>query len=460
MKLNRQFLNFFLFSAIFTMFLTSDFQGSFFQVNNNNYINSPHGSSSSTSLQFFTWGGVGGEGSDGIALDSLNNSYIVGSTSSYGAGEADFCLIKFNSSGVEWNRTYGGIYNDYGRAIAIDSYDNIYLTGYTESLGAGDFDIWLLKLNTTGDMEWSHTWGGIGKDHGWGISVDSKSNAYVVGTTWSFGEGSSDMCVIKFNSSGMVWNYTCGGIEREEGYSLTLDPLGNVYAVGRTESYGAGDVDLYLVKLNSTGMIWNRTWGCVYRDIGTDIKLSPSGNFYVSGYFEILSECLVSPGIGVDQDIGVVKFNSEGIYQWNSTWKEGHSDYCFGMAIDSYDNIFVAGYTNSDRLSDYDICVIRFNSSGAVDWSCTWGGSGEETCMDIVLKPNGRLYVCGFTNSYGQGNICLVEFIAGQCPVPVPVPPNIIGIMPEYMILLLIALTIILSVILIKKNKIIVRSKI
>lgn len=458
MKFNHQFLNFVLIAVLFTVFLTDELQVNDFKASIKTYSSSLHGSSALTDLSFFTWGGIGVERSGGIALDSLNNSYIVGSTKSYGAGEDDFCLIKFNSSGVEWNRTYGGINRDHGRAIALDSHDNIYLTGYTKSFGAGDFDIWLLKLNTTGDVEWSHTWGGIEEDIAWGIALDSNANAYVVGKTSSFGEGSSDMCVIKFNSSGMVWNYTCGGIEREDGYSLTLDSLGNVYAVGRTESYGAGESDLYLVKINSTGMVWNRTWGCVYRDIGTDIELTPAGNLYVSGYFQLPPECLVSPGYGIEYDIGVVKFNSDGIYQWNSTWQGGYYDYCFGMALDSHDNIFVAGYTNSDGYSDYDICLVRFNSSGAADWSCTWGRSENEYSEGIVLGPNGTVLVCGYTYSYGHGgsDICLVEFIPGHCPVSVP--PNIDGIIPGYDIVLLISIAIVISVFLIKKKKIVIIS--
>lgn len=454
MRIHRNFFNLVMIVIFFTFFLLGITQINILDENLNKESNYIHSSSVSTDLSFFTWGGEGAERSGGIALDSLNNSYIVGSTTSFGNGGADFCLIKFNSSGVVWNRTYGGIDADYGRAIVLDSNDNIYIAGYTSSFGAGNRDIWLLKLNKTGDIVWSHTWGGIENDYVWGIALDSYSDVYVVGETYSFGEGSSDLCVVKFNSSGVAWYYTCGGIDSESGYGLTVDSQENLYAVGSTKSFGNGGYDVFLVKFNSTGMLWNKTWGCAFWDRGTAVEIGPSGNLYVAGYFELPSDCLNPyPSSGyTDADIGIVKFNSEGVYQWNSTWHGGDTDYCFDMVIDPLENIYVPGYIMYDDYGDdYDVCLVRFNSSGVPDWSCKWGGSGMENSEGAVLGPNGSILVCGATDSHGVGNIYLVKFNPGQCPVPTP-QPN--GTIPGYSVILLIFVVSIVSIYIIKKKNV------
>ena len=419
-----------------------------FEVNSNHLRNSV----ASSELKYYTWGGSDYEYAYDIATDSSNNSYVVGDTSSFGAGERDLCLIKFNSSGVEWNRTFGGTSRDYGRGIALNSEDDIYITGYTESYGAGGFDMWLLKINSTGGVEWNRTFGGTSRDYGMDIELDSEDDIYIAGYTESYGAGDFDMWLLKINSTGSVeWNYTCGGTDTDYGTGVTLDPLGNAYVVGVTKSYGVGEGDVYLAKFNSTGVVWNHTWGCVYDDHGTDVKFSPSGDLYVAGYFELPSDCWTPPGYYIDNDIGLVKFNSEGIYQWNSTWEEGYADYSTGMVLDSSGNAYVSGYTNSDGLSDYDWCLVRFNSSGVADWYCTWGTSESEISGGVVLGSNGTALVTGRTNSTGPSgaDICLVEFILGQCPVGIPEDTKD-KFVPGYDTIILIGIAFVVSILLIK----------
>ena len=455
MKINRK-----CFRIVFTAWIGVLFlMGSTFFNEINTKLNENsiqlHNSSASTDLTYYTWGGSGSEDAFDIVTDSSNNSYVVGQTNSFGEGDYDFCLIKFNSSGVEWNRTFGGMYSDWGKSIVLDSFNNIYITGYTESYGAGGSDIWLLKINSTGGVEWNHTWGGIYDDVGWSLALDSLNNAYVTGYTKSFGEGDSDMCLVKFNSSGVVWNYTCGGSYMDVGYSVKLDPLGNAYIVGDTKSFGVGKTDIYLVKFNSSGMVWNYTWGCVEDDQATDIIYSPSGNLYVAGYYEQPPNCHISPGVGMNSVLGLIKFTSEGIYQWNSTWKEGYLDYSSGMVMDSSGNVYVAGYTLTDFLGDYDWCLVRFNSSGVADWYCTWGTSECEACRaGVVLGSNGTALVAGYTLGYGAGgaDICVVQFILGQCPVALPEDTNGL-VIPGYDPVIFIGIAVVISICLIKRKQ-------
>ena len=146
-----------------------------------------------------TWGGSNGDNGYGVAVDSSDNVYLAGVTSSFGAGFEDMVLVKYDSSGVQqWNRTWGGITDDGGVVPAVDSSDNVYLSGYTRSFGTGSWDAVLVKYDSSGVQQWYHTWGGSNEDNGRGVAMDSSDNVYLAGRTFNFGAGSSDMYLVKY----------------------------------------------------------------------------------------------------------------------------------------------------------------------------------------------------------------------------------------------------------------------
>jgi len=160
------------------------------------------------------------------------------------------CLVKYNSTGdYQWDRTWGGSDIDFGAGIVLDSSENIYITGSTESFGAGDRDMYLVKYNNLGDYQWNRTCGGSNLDHGEAITLDSSDNIYIVGITNSFEAVNGEMYLVKYDSLGVKqWDRPWGGNYPEVGEGITFDPLGNLYFVGYTMSFGAGDYDICLVK--------------------------------------------------------------------------------------------------------------------------------------------------------------------------------------------------------------------
>ncbi|MFX1273440.1 MAG: SBBP repeat-containing protein [Promethearchaeota archaeon] len=370
-----------------------------FNSNNNNInIASPP-----SFEQYYTWGGSGNDIGFGVALDAADNVYVSGYTESFGALSQDMCLVKFNLNGVEWNHTWGGSGDESGNDVALDSVGNAYVAGQTSSFGAINYDLCLVKFNSTG-VEWNHTWGGSGDDHGRSVALDSGSNAFVSGYTESFGAINYDLCLVKFNSTGVEWNRTWGGGGYDIGFGVALDSAGNAYVAGYTGSFGAVNNDLCLVKFNSTGGVeWNSTWGGAGTDVGHDVALDSAGNAYVAGYTYSFGAIL--------RDLCLVKFNSTGSVEWNYTWGGTGHDYGAEVVLDSSGNIYVAGSTNSFGVNGYETCLIKFNSTG-VEWNRTWGGSEKEEGNDLVLDASGNIYVAGFTESFGAINsdILLVKF--------------------------------------------------
>ena len=225
-----------------------------------------------------------------IALDSLGNVYLVGSKDIYGG--VGISLVKYNNMGVEqWNKTWGSSSwddNDYGIGITLDSSDNIYIVGTRMSNDPPPHeyaDIVFVKYNSSGVEQWNRTWDGGGLEGGFSIKTDSTDNIYISGVTNSSGAGGNDMVLIKYNNLGVEqWNKTWGGSDYESGHEIALDSSDNIYLVGITKSFGAGDFDMALVKYNSDGVMqYNMTWGESDYDSGEAIVLDSSGNIYLLG---------------------------------------------------------------------------------------------------------------------------------------------------------------------------------
>ena len=203
-----------------------------------------------------TLGGTGTDIGTGIAVDSSGNVYVTGYTNSQGAGGNDVLIAKYNTSGViQWQRSLGGTGTDQGQGIAVDSSGNVYVTGYTDSQDAGGDDVLIAKYNTSGVIQWQRTLGVAGSiDQGRGIAVDSSGNVYVTGYTYSQGAGGNDVLIAKYDNTGALqWQRTLGGTGIDVGTGIVVDSNGDAYAAGYTNSQGAGDYDALVVKLPRDG---------------------------------------------------------------------------------------------------------------------------------------------------------------------------------------------------------------
>ena len=354
-----------------------------------------------------TWGGSGDDSAYDIGVDSLNNIYVAGRTTSFGAGGEDMVLVKYNSLGEQqWNTTWGGI-NDERAFMALNSSDNIILVGYTNSFGAGNQDIVLVKYNNLGEEQWNTTWGGINDEFSSSIVLDSSDNIILAGHTNNTVDGNSDIVLVKYNNLGEhQWNTTWGGSSGEGAYSIALDSSENIYITGFTKSFGAGSLDMVLIKYNNLGeRQWNTTWGGSGLEYGSGISFDSSNSIYLVG---------VTNSFGAGSiDITLVKYNTLGELQWNTTWGGSSGDGTWdGIVLDSSGNIFLAGYTGSFGAEGRDIILVKYNNLGEHQWNTTWGGSGDDYGEALAFDSSENIYITGYTKSFGARNedIVLIKY--------------------------------------------------
>jgi len=263
------------------------------------------------------------EGCD-IAIDSSGNSYVTGffkETASFGSttltssGSTDIFIAKLDSSGNWlWAKKAGGTSPDYSWSIATDSSGNSYVTGSfreiasfgsTTLTSSGDADIFVAKLDSSGNWLWVKQAGGTDYNTGCGIAIDSSGKSYVTGLfsgTASFGStnltssGQDDIFVAKLDSSGnWLWAQKAGGTNNDEGRSIAIDSSGKSYVTGLfsgTASFGtttltsSGSYDIFVAKLDSSGnWLWAKKAGGTLWDWSNGIATDSSGNTYLTGYF-------------------------------------------------------------------------------------------------------------------------------------------------------------------------------
>jgi len=239
---------------------------------------------------------------------TLDGGYIVaGNTGIQDAEGFDFLILKLFSDGtVEWSKTYGGGRDDKPAAILLTSDGGYIVAGSTQSMGAGGSDIWILKLAFDGTVEWQKAYGGIENEYAFSIQKTNDGGYIVAGSISSFGAGQSDFWVLKLSSSGdMEWNKTYGGSEIEAAYSIQQTSDGGYIISGKTVSFGVGSSDIWILKLASDGNIeWQKTYGGSQDEEALSIQQTYDGGYIVAGATE-------SYGAG-EQDIFVLKLFSNG----------------------------------------------------------------------------------------------------------------------------------------------------
>ena len=345
-----------------------------------------------------TLGGASSDQGHSVGIDSLGNNYSLGFTFSTGAGNPDAFLAKRDVDGaVQWQRTLGGTNYEKGFSLVIDSSNNIYEAGFTFSEGAGG-DLLLAKYNSSGTLQWQRILGGSSEESGEGITSDSAGNVYVFGYSSSQGAGAYDLLLAKYNSSGALqWQRILGGSGNEFGRGISIDSSDNLYVLGTEGSEGSGSSSLLLAKYNSSGTIqWQRILAGSGADRAAGVSVDSSNNIYVLGHTE-------SQGAG-GRDLLLAKYNSSGTIQWQRILGGSGGDEGNSVHFDSSDNVYVLGITASSGEGNKDYLLAKYNSSGTIQWQRTLGGSAADEGISIKLDSLGAIYALGFTASTGEGS--------------------------------------------------------
>ncbi len=419
-----------------------------------------------------TWAkSMGGAGDDfglGIIIDSSSNIYTTGSFQGVAdfdpgagvfnlisAGGDDIFVSKSDSNGnFIWAKNMGGNSAETGTGVAVDSSGNVYITGYFQGtadfdpsasvfnlLPAGGTDIFLSKLDSSGNFVWAKSIGGSGSDFGNGIVLDSSGNVYTTGSFQGIADfdpgtgifnltsaGSSDIFVSKVDNNGdFVWAKSFDGTGSASGVNISIDSNGNIHttglffdtvdfdpSIGTFNLSSAGLGDIFVSKLDVNGnFVWAKSMGGSFDDQGIGIAVDSIGNVYTTGYFIVNAD--FDPGAGTfnltsagTANIFVSKLDINGNFVWAKSIGGTSDNFGLSIAVDSSSNVYTTGYFQgtadfdpSAGVTDLasaglaDIFVSKVDTNGNFVWAKSIGGSGNDFGIGITADTGGNIYTTG-----------------------------------------------------------------
>ncbi|MEQ8364084.1 MAG: IPT/TIG domain-containing protein [Cyclobacteriaceae bacterium] len=360
----------------------------------------------------------------------------------------------------EWAAAFGGTGNDAGFSIAPDASGNVFTTGKFSGTAdfdpgpgtfnltsAGSEDIFVSKLDASGNFVWAYGFGGASLDQGRSIAVDPSGNIVITGyfrNTIDFDPGPGilnltaasglfDVFILKLDGDGnFLWAVSFGdpASNSDVGYSVATDDTGNIYATGTfsgTADFdpgagtfslsafsGGGFTDVFILKLDESGnFVWAKSIGGTSSDIAFTLAVDLSNNVIIGGHFYGTID--FDPGVGVNnitssgpKNLFILKLDTNGDFVWAKNLVSSFSDFLLGVATDVNDNVFVTGefYTSIDldpgpgnyfqtEVAAGDIFILKLDATGSFLWGAGIGGNQEDSGRSVAVDAAGNSYFTG-----------------------------------------------------------------
>ncbi len=340
---------------------------------------------------------------------------ICGSTQSYGAGFIDGFIAKYDSIGnQQWAKTYGTAnYEATYRAIVTSDSGYLFAGGVFDA-AITNLDILVIKTDLNGALQWSKKYGGalnneaastlegIQQTADLGYIITGVTNGYDIAT-------SNNIFMIKTDAMGdTLWTrvYTAPGFDQGVCVKQTFD--GGYILSGRTNSFGAGQLDALLIKTDSLGIItWANAYGGLQGDEAMSVKQTSDSGFIATG-------ATYSFGAGYS-DLYVFKTDFNGVVQWSRAFGEAGVEASYQIIPTQNGGYAVAGFTQSylspaagpgnpipQGTDSANIVLLKMDSTGAIEWSNVYGGKLLDEAYGLSQATDGGYLIAATTRSFGS----------------------------------------------------------
>jgi len=288
---------------------------------------------------------------------------------------------KFGGSGIDIG--YSGL-ETFNRQYAI--------VGSTTSFGDGSTNVYLLLVDSMGQPLWEKTFGGAMADVGKSIILNPTDSGFVIaGFTSSYGNGGYDLYVIRTDKNGnLKWQSSFGGMDWDFGNDLTLGSDGNVIVCGTTHSYGYGKTDGYIMKVNITNgtQVWVKYYGGIEDDDFRSVKLTSDGYYTIAGNTQSYGD--------INNDFWFFKINNSGDSITSKNFgNPNKKEMCYDFMEDNFNNLVFCGsydtsFYNTGKNEGY---LIKTNLNGAFLNQIRYAGAGSnDRFLSVTRERNGNNY--------------------------------------------------------------------
>ena len=345
-----------------------------------------------------------------VALEN-GDSALVGTCKSFGAKRTDICVTRMTAKGeMKWRLWLGGKKKDEGKAISRAADGSILVLGHSKSFTSNyDYNLHVAKISLDGKLVWEKSIGGTRDEFAGGIAGTDDGGALVVGTSQSFGEGDKNAYIVKLDKHGNELSaYTVGGEKDDVATALTRTRGGEFVMVGYREIERAGDADFFLMKLDQSGKkIWAKTYGEAYEDTLEGVTATVDGGIVAIGK---------TRSYGSEQsDLTVMKYDAAGKLIWHKIYGFKYYDYGNAVATTRDGGFILAGGTNSLGRGNHSMYVIALDRAGELIWSHVYGDERKDVAYGAARMSDGSIIVVGESNSFKRAkNFFMVKLVKGK----------------------------------------------
>ncbi|MEX2350099.1 MAG: hypothetical protein WD554_04410, partial [Flavobacteriaceae bacterium] len=405
------------------------------------------------------YGGSANDATNDIQ-QTVDGGYILAGYSSSNDGDVsgnqggpDYWVVKLDESGVlVWQKTLGGTGYDVAHSVQQTADGGYIVAGFSNSNDGdvsgnhGDFDYWIVKLDSNGSLIWQKSLGGTGDDRAYSIQQTADGGFIVAGESdsnngdVSGNNGLTDFWVVKLDENGvLVWQKSLGGTGYDVAHSVQQTADGGYIVAGESDSNN-GDVsgnngldDIWVVKLDENGMlIWQKSLGGSIGERALSIQETIDGGYIVVGYSNS-NDGDVSENFGGD-DMWVVKLDNNGVLVLQkalggSSLDSAHSiqqttDWGYIIAGQTYSNDGLVSVNNGE----VDYWVVKLDDIGTLLWEKALGGTSKDVATSIWQTLDGGYIVAGYSDSIDgdlSGNYGNIDFWIVKLHCDQPTPPTL-----------------------------------
>lgn len=361
------------------------------------------------------YGGSDGEIGEEVMQTADGGYIIAGYTYSNNVFLNDVYLVKTDANGTAtWIREYGGDSVEWGHGLDITSDGGYIIAGETWRRGRDRRDIYLIKIASNGDSLWTGEYGGSREEIGYSVQQTSDGGYIIAGSTTTYGPNTPDysnIWLVKTDASGGVdWDQVYGGTYNDFGSSVKQTADGGYIVAGQTYSATSLYIDLWLLKTDANGdTLWTKLYGGAASDGARSVQQTYDGGYIIAGF---------TSSYGAGQiDAWLLRTDANGDTLWTKTFGGASNDFAFSVYQTADSGFVICGYTYSFGAGDQDYYIVRTNADGDMLWSTTVGSSGAERSFSIQQTSDQGYIITGYkwsiTNDYDVYLVKLYPDVVG-----------------------------------------------
>ena len=362
--------------------------------------NNPVNTSATTITFKKTFGGAGDDMGYSVQQTADGGYIIVGLSSPSWRGTSDkVYLIKTDGNGnTVWEKTLGSGMTNYGNVVQQTTDGGYIIAGYAVYHEYSSEDVLLIKTDNAGNVVWEKAFGGTSRDFGRSVQQTADGGYIVTGLTESFGPGSSNVYLVKVDGSGnKAWEKTFGGTSDDHDYGSFVQQTtdGGYIISGANWIYSAGVVNEYLIKTDGNGnKIWSKTLGNIEAGSEGQVRQTPDGGYIIVGITKV--------SVANFNDVLLVKTDSNGEKIWEKTFGGIGDDGGYSVQLTADGGFIIAGY-NASGANNYDVYLVKTTENGNSMWDKIFGATGDGYGLSVQQTKDGGYIIAGKTSTIPAG---------------------------------------------------------